>query len=518
MVASDMHLALTVPNIWYRARMIVRGAHKDAGAALDLIGVTLPGVPFLIVGSNRHVAWAFTDSYIESGDAVIVDPVPNDAGKYQTPAGPRAIETFPERICVIRAACEVQNVQETIWGPITGEMRDGRKIAWRWVAHDANAVGTAGFTGMENAQTVREALDAAHTAGLPQQNLLVGDSAGHIAWTVIGHIPRRVNLDDQEPHSWADGTHGWNGYLNASEIPEIVDPPSGRLWSANARVVGGASLATLGDGGYAEGLRAGRIRDDLNAKEHFAEADLLAIQTDDHAVALRPWQQLLLKAIGEHGQDPRVAALRAPVENWGEHAVPASVGYRLVHEYRAQSIKLLYGALIRPVAAALKLEPLIPSRSAWPIERLLTEEPGALVPPPYKSWPDVTATVLNTMQDRIDQAGGLTAFTWGAVNHVGIHHPIARALPALGMLTDPPDVPEAGDSMIPRVAIPGFGASERLVVSPGHEDTGLFEMPVGQAGNPWTPYFLAGQGAWVDGTAQPLMPGMARWTLSLQPQ
>jgi penicillin amidase len=72
--------------------------------------------------------------------------------------------------------------------------------------------------------------------------------------------------------------------------------------------------------------------------------------------------------------------------------------------------------------------------------------------------------------------------------------------------------------MIPRVAIPGFGASERLVVSPGHEDTGLFEMPVGQAGNPWTPYFLAGQGAWVDGTAQPLMPGMARWTLSLQPQ
>jgi penicillin amidase len=517
MVASDMHLALTVPNIWYRARMIARAEpHQDA-ADVDLVGVTLPGVPFLIVGSNRHVAWAFTDSYIESGDAVIIDPVPGEPDKYQTPAGAQAIKVFPEQICAARAACETLNVRETIWGPITGKMPDGREVAWRWVAHDPRAVLTVGFTAMEHAQTVRAALDAAHTAGLPEQNLLVGDSAGHIAWTVIGQIPRRVNLNDQEPHSWADGTHGWNGYLSPAEIPEIIDPPGGRLWTANARVVGGAALATLGDGGYADGLRAGRIRDDLTAKERFSEPDLLAVQTDDHAVALRPWQRLLLKAIAEHGGDPRVAALRNPVENWGEHAVPASIGYRLVHDYRAQSINLLFGALIRPVAASLKLQPLIPGRSAWPIERLLTDEPAALVPPPYKSWPEVTGAVLDIVQHRIDSAGGLAGFTWGAVNHVGIHHPVARALPALGLLTDPPDVPEAGDSMIPRVAIPGFGASERLVVSPGHEETGLFEMPVGQAGNPWAPYFLAGQGAWVNGTALPLLPGPARWELMLQP-
>jgi penicillin amidase len=512
MVANDMHLSLTVPNIWYRARLKLRGA-----SGLDLIGVTLPGEPFMVVGSNHHIAWAFTDGYIESGDAVLIETLPNDARQYRTPDGPKAIQTFHEKICPVRAPCQVLDVEETIWGPIVAHDRDGTPIAWRWVAHDPNAVMITGLMGLESAQNVREALHAAHQAGLPQQNLLVGDSDGHIAWTIIGQIPRRVNLDDQVPHSWADGSHAWDGYLTAAQIPEIVDPPSGRLWSANARVLGGAGLQKLGDGGYAEGLRAGRIRDDLNARAHFAETDLLGIQTDDHATVLRPWQALLLKAIDAHADEPAAAAMRPYVEDWGEHAVPNSIGYRLVHAYRAQSIKLLFGALMRPVTASLDVSVPIPSRSAWPVERLLTEQPPALVPPPYKSWAEVTGAVLRVIDADVSQAGGLEHFTYGAMNHVGIHHPLARAIPPLGWLTDPPDVPEAGDTMLPRVAIPGFGASERLVVSPGHEETGLFEMPVGQAGNPWAPYFGMGQSAWVNGTGEPLLPGASRWRLTLVP-
>jgi penicillin amidase len=67
------------------------------------------------------------------------------------------------------------------------------------------------------------------------------------------------------------------------------------------------------------------------------------------------------------------------------------------------------------------------------------------------------------------------------------------------------------------VVIPGFGASERLVVSPGHEAQGIFEMPVGQAGDPLTPYYLAGHEAWVRGEPTPLLPGVTRWRLSLVP-
>ncbi len=511
-VANDMHLALSVPNIWYRARMRVTG-----GDPLDLIGVTLPGSPFLIVGSNGHIAWGFTDSYIETGDAVLLDRLPGDPQQYRTPAGPQTLKHVAERLCPLRGTCSTLDVEETIWGPVVDHEPDGTPVVWRWVAHDPNAVKTDGFNGLETARTVREALDAAHRAGLPQQNFLVGDSDGHIAWTIIGQVPRRIGLDDQVPHSWADGTRRWDGYLAPSEIPEIIDPPSGRLWTANARVVGGHGLATLGDGGYAEGMRASRIRDDLAARPHFAEADLLAIETDDRAAMLDGWQRLLLAAIDAHAAETRVAAMRPYVQDWGGKAVPGSVGYRLVEGFRKLAIRRVLGSLLHPVAATLGLDPVAGARAEWPVERLLTERPPSLVPPPYKDWDAVTGAILDGLADAVQDAGGLDRFTWGAINHTGIHHPLARFVPLLGLLTDPPDHPEAGDSVVPRVAMPGFGASERLVVSPGHEAAGLFDMPAGEAGNPWAPYYLAGQEEWVAGTAGPLLPGAQRWRLVLAP-
>ena len=220
LVANDMHLGLSVPNIWYRARLRAR----DGG--LDLIGVTLPGTPFLVVGSNTHVAWGFTDGYIEAGDAVVLEPAQNDTKQYLTPDGPKPIVTTIEKLCPARAPCEDLPVEETIWGPVVSQDAAGHKIVWRWTAHDPNAVLTTGFTRLEAARTIREALDAAHSAGLPQENFVAGDSAGHIAWTIIGQVPRRVGLDDQMPHSWADGTHRWDGYLSPADIPEIIDPPS----------------------------------------------------------------------------------------------------------------------------------------------------------------------------------------------------------------------------------------------------------------------------------------------------
>jgi penicillin amidase len=77
-VANDMHLGLRVPNIWYRARFILDGA--DAGSSLDATGVTLPGTPNIVAGSNGKIAWGFTNSYVDTSDVVILEP----AGGIQT--------------------------------------------------------------------------------------------------------------------------------------------------------------------------------------------------------------------------------------------------------------------------------------------------------------------------------------------------------------------------------------------------------------------------------------------------
>ena len=507
MVENDMHLGLMVPNIWYRARLVMP-------KALDVVGVTLPGVPFVVVGSNTHIAWAFTDSYIESGDAVVIEPVPGAVDTYRTPDGPRKITTSIERICAARSGCEDLPVRETIWGPVMGALTQGEPVAWRWMAHDDTAVGIAGFEGLERATNVREALDAAHVARMPDQNFVVGDAAGHIAWTVIGQVPRRVGLSDQQPHRWGDGSVGWRGYLAPAEIPEIIDPPDGRLWSANARVVGGAAYDTLGNGGYAPPSRARAIHDDLFAHDRFDEAGMLAIATDTRARTLDPWQALLLHAIDAHAGGGRLAALRPYVADWGGRAEPGSVGYRLVRDFRAAATTRIYAGLAAKMTAPGG-QVLMGRNSDWPSLRLLASQPPALVPPPFRDWPGLIDAAAVAVAD--GAGADVAHYTWGARNHTGIGHPIARAVPGLALLTDPPDLPIPGDAIVPRVSVPGFGASERIVVSPGHEDRARFDMPAGQSDNPLSPYYLAGHRDWVAGSATPLLPGPVRWTLRLVP-
>ncbi|HXZ18006.1 MAG TPA: penicillin acylase family protein, partial [Roseiarcus sp.] len=108
-------------------------------------------------------------------------------------------------------------------------------------------------------------------------------------------------------------------------------------------------------------------------------------------------------------------------------------------------------------------------------------------------------------------------FTWGEANRAGVRHPLVRALPALDLLLDPPDEPLPGDLYQPRVAAPGFGASVRFVVSPGHEARGLLHMPTGQSGNPLSPYYNLGHDDWAKGRPAPFLPGAAKWRLEFRP-
>ena len=193
-VANDMHLPLRVPNIWYRARLIVQRSNE---VALDLNGVTLPGVPLLVAGSNGKVAWGLTDSFIATGDAIQADPVPGNPRAYLTPNGPLSLSVVTERVCPAGSPCQDLQIESSIWGPVVAHEADGTRIVWRWTADDTNAIDFRGLLGFETASTVREVFDAAHQAGLPQQKLVAVDRDGHAGWTIIGQIPVRVGLDDR---------------------------------------------------------------------------------------------------------------------------------------------------------------------------------------------------------------------------------------------------------------------------------------------------------------------------------
>jgi len=518
MLANDMHLGLRVPNIWFRTRL--RYPDADApGGQRDVNGVSLPGTPALIVGSNGQIAWGFTNSYGDWQDWVRVLRDPRDPMRYRVPGGWAKIESHAEHIRVKGAPDSLLTVEDTRWGPIMARDVDGTPLALAWIAEQPRAYNLQ-LLQLERAPDVDSALALAPQLGMPPQNLLVADRAGHIGWTIAGNsVPLRAGFDPQLPADWSAPGSGWIGWAAPAQYPRIENPADGRLWTANNRTVGGDALALLGNGGHDLGARAQQIRDDLQARTRFSPADLLDIQLDDHARFLTRWQQLLQETLAD-SRDPALQPLRRLTAHWRDRAAVDSVDYRLVRAFRSA----VQAAALAPFIAMVKTRH--PDFS-WPGENsaeaavwaMVHQQPANLLDPRYPSW---HALLLASAQRVVDtlgrQPGGLAARSWGEVNRAGIDHPLARALPDwLARFIDMPDQPLPGDSNMPRVAAPGFGASERLDVAPGHEAQGILDMPAGQSDNPLSPYFGAGQQDWVEGKPTPLLPGKTQHTLTLEP-
>lgn len=520
LLANDMHLDHNLPQIWYRAVL----QWTDAAGPHRLAGVTLPGTPLLTVGSNGRVAWGFTDAYVDTTDVIMIATETTANSFYQTPDGWKEIEDRPEEIRVKGEKPVPFTARWTRWGPIIDGPKDGRGLVLRWAAHDVAATNLH-FMDIETAQTAGEAVAIAHRSGIPNENMLIADAGGNIAWTIIGAVPRRVGYDGRLPVSWGYGDRRWAGFQNPGDIPVVTNPSGGALWSGNNRALGGEDYAKLGDSGYDEGARAGQIRDGLHALvasgKKAAPADLLAIQLDDRALFLERWQKFLLEVLTDSAvaQNPARADLRAAVRAWNGRAATDSVAYRVVRAFRLHAAERAFA----PFAGQAQQEYAAFNWRSLPYEdalwRLVHERPEKLLNPTHPSWDALLlAAVDDVLADVAKTGRPLADFTWGTRNTLAMQHPFGRFLPkAVARLIDMPAERMSGDSDMPRVQGPRFGQSERLVVSPGHEDEGILHMPGGQSGHPMSPFYRAGHAAWVKGEPTPLLPGPAQHTLILQP-
>ena len=521
-VANDMHLRLAAPNIWYRATFVMPDETRP-GATRRLSGVTLPGGPQMAVGSNGDIAWGFTNSLGDWSDLVLIDPVPGDPTKYQTPVGPRAFDRHDETIAVKGAAAVTLPVRWTIWGPVVGVDHDRRELALKWVAHDPQVLATDPAR-VAQARSVDDAMRLAVGAALAAENMVVGDRDGHIGWTIYGAIPRRVGFRGDVPTSWADGTRRWDGYLGYDEHPRVVDPPDGRLWTANARVVGGAMLDAVGDGGYSDGIRAWMIHDRLKRLDTADERALFDIQLDNRSVFLDRWRTVFLEALT--AEAARTSAVRAEARQlvdgaWTGRASADSVAYRLVRTFRLTASRMAMDAITkgtqRPGTSAFDVGTI--RRIEGPLWRLVHERPAHLLDPAYPTWDAFLLAAIDRAIETMTVGGQpLGARTWGEQNAADIAHPLAAAVPWLGRWLNLPRDPLPGDVYTPRVLTPRSGASERFVASPGHEATALLHMPGGQSGHPLSPHYGDQQRAWVAGDPLPLLPGTAVHTLTLTPR
>ena len=500
MLANDMHLGLGVPAIWFRAQFEIGGA-----APIRAEGVTLPGVPALVAGSNGRVAWGFTNSYGQWFDWIEVPREPG-AGR---------VTQLRETIRVKGGDDVALTVRQYDGRPIL-ETQGGRDYALNWVADQGEAYNLR-LDDVLQADDVHAAATVLGESGIPEQNAVIADHHGHVAWTIAGALfavdqgaqarfGRFVQASRATPSTTAAGR------------PLIENPPDGQLWTANARTYddAGQPFAPIGDGGVDLGARAQQIRDRLRATPRFDEATLGAIHFDDEARFLRPWAARI-SAVADARPD-----VVAVLGGWNGRADADQPGYRLVRETRRRTLDALWKAWSEPLAQSLqcpKRDPDWHARFEYPAEQALDGKPAHLLPRGFASWDafllaQVDASVADMTHDG---ARPLAQATWGEKNASRIGHPLAKALPVLSRWLDMPSVPQAGDGNMPHVAAPAFGQSERLVVAPGHEERATLSMPGGQSGHPMSPYYGAGHADWVAGRATPLLAGPAQHVLTLAP-
>ncbi|MEM7585036.1 MAG: penicillin acylase family protein [Acidobacteriota bacterium] len=518
LVANDMHLGFSVPNIWYRASFV----WPQSGETRRVIGATLPGVPLMVIGSNERVAWGFTNSYIDSSDIILLE-LDESESRYRTPDGWRDLEVISEALGVRGGAAENLEVKWTHWGPVIGRDHQDRPYAVRWTGQLPEAI-DLGFIAIETAGDVDEALDIAAGSGIPALGLTVGDRQGRVGWTLTGNLPRREGFDSRLPDSRDTAEEGWTGWLSLEDVPRVVDPEQDRVWAANNRVLSGPDLAKVGDGGYILGARAAQIRDALLEMSQADVEDMLHLQLDDRARYLDRWRELLQPLLDSRVDeaDPLGALVRDQVAAWNGRAEVESVAYPIVADFRDAVFKRAFEPLIAPV---LELDPtfrftpgLAGRQAEGSLWTLLTERPMHLLGKEYDSWDALLEAALSDVLDEIAaQEAPLEQQTWGKSNTVQFRHPLSYGIPLVGRWIDYPATPLPGGYNMPRFQSRFEGASQRMAVIPGREEEGYFHMPGGQSGHPLSPNYRNGHQAWIEGTPSPFLPGPPVATLKLRP-
>lgn len=533
-LVNDMHLQITVPGIWYRMSMAYdeaapTTAGRDAGAGADpprvrrLDGVTLPGAPGMVSGSNGFVAWGFTNAEADFIDFVIVEPDPADPNRYLVPGGSEPYGIERESLRALGAAePETLEVRTTRWGPIVEQDHRQRALALVWAATQPGGL-NLGLLPMRKANDVRGALDIARRWRGPQQNVVVADHQGHIGWTISGYLPKRVGFDGAVPTTWSDGQRRWEGERDEGDRPEIVDPPSGMIVTANQRTLPLAAASSFGQA-WADPDRAYRIRERIATAGPLDEQGCTSIQLDIRSSRLAAWRDAVLPAV-ERGarsaessgeRTKQFAALAKILADWNGDATVETKAMGVLRGVRAQLVERVAGALIEADLARRNPGVLADERSrrashlsrGWvsdeAVLEIISSRPSHLLPPSASTWDDLVQTATLQAASQVRDRNGLRR--WGALNASDFAHPLARAIPLLASSYRIEPHEQPGHPTTVRVATPGYGASDRLVVSPGLEDRGLIAIPAGQHARPTSPHYRDLHESWRAGSYLRLRP------------
>ncbi len=488
LLAGDPHLAFSFPGIWYLARI-------DTPQRV-LAGATAPGVPFLVIGHNGHIAWTFTTTGADVQDVFIETPAGD--GRYQTPDGPQLFRLHEERIKVRGEPDVTLTVRETRHGPVVSDLSGGKDIL---AVSMANLIpgdqAAAGLQALNQAQDVDAAGKAAAMITSPVQNLLVADKE-RIALFVTGRVPIRKAGDGSAPVP-GDGSHDWIGWASGEQLPHVVAPASGRLVNGNDRIAPPDFPVFLGRDWFGD-FRARRIREMLDGSTRHTAAGFARMQTDVASTFARDILPALRAVPPPDGIAGRAQALLATWDGSMTQDAPQP---------------LIFNAWIQRFYAGVLQQSAVPLADGGP----LIEFVAYVLSPRGAHWcgGDCTKLLHTALLDATaDLAARFgddpAAWRWGEAHEAVFAHPVLRAVPLLGRLATF-SIPSPGDDSTVDRGGPAFnsfqsvhGAGYRGVYDLADLDRSLFVVAPGQSGNPLSRHARDFLARWRDGQSVTLGP------------
>jgi penicillin G amidase len=533
LLSNDMHLAHNVPGIWYQADLEAPTPSGD----LHVTGVTLPGVPFVIVGHNDHVAWGFTNLGAEVQDVYIEHVRGTGATtEYESQAGTWKPLLHDHEIIHVKGSRDIDlDIPATQHGTavtpiITGVLpTERRALSLRWTIYDPANV-TPSFLAIDTAINGAGLVSAFSTFGGPSQNLVYADDQGHIGYHAVGKIPLRGSVMTPSPLSPVptdalDATQDWVGTIPYDRLPQVVDPPNGILATANARITPDdyPYPITLNWGAPYRNQRIWKVLNEksISTKNQLTAADMLALQTDVYSDADRVIAQRLAYAI-DHASKPelvhdkRLHQAADLLRDWNGSVDANAAAPAIVVAARAALWPLLINSQIalQPNATAQvesgKTQP-IPAAAlyswgnkSYAEEWLIMHTPPRWLPKNYDTWDDLLTTAVAQGLRAAKSPFDLNKWQYGQYHPIDIEHPVygqsAILQRLIGVPTGTGIQPQSGDDVTVKQVGRAFGPSERFTADLSNLDHSTLNLVFGEAANPMSPWFMDQWPAWYNGT------------------
>jgi penicillin amidase len=486
-LANDPHLDFTLPCTWYMVHLRAPG--------LNVTGVSLPGVPAVIIGHNERIAWGVTNLQFDVQD-LYQEQIDLETGRY-------IFKAQTEQARLERGVIAVKSakpVEFTTWvtrhGPVFLN-DENRHYSMRWAAAEPTSFQFP-FLDINRANNWTEFVSAIARFPGPGQNFVYADADGNIGYHATGRLPiRPPNCGGDVPSDGASGECEWDGFIPFDQLPQFFNPPAGMIVTANQNPFAADYPFPVG-GNFASPDRSNQIRALLSARPKWQPEQMLAIQKDVYsAFSASLAKQMVAAWDSAKMHNPKLREAADLLRNWnGQMEKGASA---------PMVVDLLYQQVRK--AAAERAAPYLGQAYAYEmassaIERLLRERPA--------DWfPDYDELLLKCLADAIDEGariGGSKVSRWdyGYYKQLTIAHPVASQLPLIGKYFNIGPVPMSGSPTTVKQNARRLGPSMRMIVDLADLDHSLENITIGESGQLLSSHYRDQWNAYYGATSFPM--------------